>query len=192
RGRRMHPAGLVRGLLRQPPAMTARRVAGPDAHLARLADAVGIAPRYVDGFGRLRRPSIGTRRAILAAFGLAADSAEAVETQKRLPLPPYFVAEADEPSTLPLHGAAQPDRRKIRITDERNAAVDRSVDIVATDTGPALALPPLSAGYYRLQFADAPDETVTWLLVAPPRCWQPEALERGERLWGVTAQVYGL
>lgn len=188
----MHPAGLVRGLLRQPPAMTARRVAGPDAHLARLADAVGIAPRYVDGFGRLRRPSIGTRRAILAAFGLAADSAEAVETQKRLPLPPYFVAEADEPSTLPLHGAAQPDRRTIRITDERNAAVDRSVDIVATDTGPALALPPLSAGYYRLQFADAPDETVTWLLVAPPRCWQPEALERGERLWGVTAQVYGL
>ncbi|ALA20598.1 hypothetical protein AL346_23255 (plasmid) [Chelatococcus sp. CO-6] len=172
--------------------MTARRVAGLDARLAKVADAVGIAPRHVDGFGRLRRPSIATRRAILAAFGLDADSLEVMEAQKRLSLPPYFVARAKEPSHLPWQGPSQPGRRRVRITDEGGAAIDRTVDVVVTEAGAALALPPLGAGYYRLQLADAPEDAATWLLVAPPRCWQPEALERGERLWGITAQVYGL
>src|SRR5690606_39978691 len=52
---------------------------------------------------------------------------------------------------------------------------------------------PLPAGYHRLTVAAhgaAPRAAA--LIVVPERCWLPEPIVRGERVWGLTTQLYGL
>src|SRR5690606_21261163 len=55
---------------------------------------------------------------------------------------------------------------------------------------------PAAAGYHRFQLRDgAPSGDVLaecLLIFAPPRCFRPQALEEGQRMWGLTAQLYGV
>ena len=54
-----------------------------------------------------------------------------------------------------------------------------------------LPLPPLEPGVYTLRREDRPDHPCR-LIVAPAACHAPDALREGRRLWGVTAQLYGV
>ncbi|MDH3839720.1 MAG: 4-alpha-glucanotransferase [Chromatiales bacterium] len=53
----------------------------------------------------------------------------------------------------------------------------------------------LPLGYHRLELVSRSDNAVfAWchLIVVPERCYQPEALAEGQRLWGISVQLYTL
>src|SRR5690606_7108808 len=53
-----------------------------------------------------------------------------------------------------------------------------------------LPLPQLPAGYHTLTVRQGNMGTSTLLISAPAQIWQPQVLQEGRRLWGVSAQLY--
>ncbi|HKH32740.1 MAG TPA: malto-oligosyltrehalose synthase [Beijerinckiaceae bacterium] len=164
-----------------------------DQLIGRIAALVGIAPAYVDAFGRQVSSPIGTKLAILAGFGLPAateedarESLAAVERLHAALVPALLPIEALQPAAIPLRGAAGVDRVSWRLADE--AGRER-----AGHTGePAIALPPLAAGYYELSVEGAGRSATSTVIAAPPRCWEPREAAEGARDWGLAAQLYAL
>ena len=182
--------------------------------LARLAGYYGILPAYHDIDGREHHTTDTTRRTLLAAMGVAADSEEAIRTslrewcarQWRTVLPPAVVLR-DRGGPLELQM-----RLPARLFDAaigwRIVAEDGSVHAECAKTADlrlveriedesgihsiyALTLGPLPHGYHRLTLLDeAGPVGASLLIVAPPACYWPAALEQGGRVWGPTAQLY--
>ncbi len=176
-----------------------------------LAERMGIEPQYHDVRGQLISASAETKRALLAAMGVPARDEEEARAalaafdhaEWERALPPVRVTRAGEApgievtlpdgtgdiawrisleaggergggaafATLPHLGAAEVEGRRL----ER-----RRLDLPAD-------LPP---GYHRLTLD--PGGSAMTLIVSPFRCWLPEPMERGERRWGVTVQLYTL
>jgi (1->4)-alpha-D-glucan 1-alpha-D-glucosylmutase len=158
-----------------------------DDVVRRLAGLVGIADTFTDVFGRAIETPTETRRAILSAFGLAADTAaearDSLERVQRLregPIPPLLVVEAEAPGTLPLRAPA--DAVRWTLTDERGTERE----------GRGTRLPPLPAGYYDLRLTTGSGPAKATVIAAPAACYEPEPLAGGARAWGATVQVYGL
>jgi glycogen operon protein len=164
-----------------------RRVArGADDDLVgRVAEAAGIAPEWwtIDGERRQVRPD--TQRALLAAMGSPAGTVgEARESLWRLgsaaraPLAPVRVVPAGAGVRLNLRS----EERWLRLVSESGEetwtqAVDGQVE-----------LPPLAADRYELQLGEAKSV----LIAAPAAAFEPDGLARGERLFGISAQLYAL
>jgi 4-alpha-glucanotransferase len=53
-------------------------------------------------------------------------------------------------------------------------------------------IPNLQLGYHRLEFSFDNKKYESLVIFAPKECYLPESIERGEKLWGVSAQLYGL
>jgi 4-alpha-glucanotransferase len=177
--------------------------------LARLARLYGIEPGYRDIWGRRHATSAASQRALLAAMGVPAASDAEVESSlaaaataaEREPLPPVVVTGIARPSaivTLPdwtgrlswsVRTEAGPTLR-----GEVNAASLLMVDATAT-VGTRyrhcrLPLPRLPLGYHRLELEDGAARTS--LIVTPRRAFAASDRGAGDRLWGVTAPLYGL
>ncbi|MET0178950.1 MAG: glycogen debranching protein GlgX, partial [Novosphingobium sp.] len=194
----------------KPDRAAVRGVSG--ATLARLARAAGIHDDWwtVDGV----RHVVGddTRRHLLAAMRLDAgsegeawDSLERLaEARARRPLPPVVVAGEGERAALPLAGDDALRRSAwVRIEAEDGTEVCVLASSEAIDAGWAedcsgrpfrralLPLPPLPLGRYTVTREDAPDHPCR-LTIAPRRAFLPDAIPRGERLFGLSAQLYAL
>jgi glycogen debranching enzyme GlgX/4-alpha-glucanotransferase len=179
----------------------------------RLARAAGIAPEWWDVGGRHTRVSDDTRRALLAAMRLPAGTdGEARDTLRHLSddldrraLPHALVARTGEP--VILRGGIEPGvpRRPIWLTIEREDGKTERVRL-GTDDGvqteftgadglPArtwqVALPALPEGRHSIRREDAPDD-ICHLTVAPQRCFLPDAIRRGGKRFGISAQLYAL
>jgi (1->4)-alpha-D-glucan 1-alpha-D-glucosylmutase len=186
--------------------------------LERLGALYGIASEYYDAAGVLHRVPEESLRQLLAAMGAVADSRENVEREIgkaedhawRRRLPPVVIGREGDaglrlsvttphgewPMTWRLaedsgrisEGALDPAHLDVQERRE----VDRETWIRADIALPA----PAETGYHRLHlYRDAtPQEPLAESLVifAPARCYRPEPLEREQRLWGLTAQLYGL
>ncbi|TRZ92218.1 MAG: 4-alpha-glucanotransferase, partial [Rhodocyclaceae bacterium] len=189
---------------------------GPDA-LARLAAHCGIATDYKDIWGKRHVTSDRTRRALLAAmhFPAEADPAtlldEIEQREWRRPLPPVLVLRVGAvpavPLSLPAVLADHPHRWILTAEDGTTTSNDflpaelpslgeRRVGGVRFLRG-ELRLPLLAtAGYYRLEIEqpgrEVQAQAAMTLVVAPPTCYQPEAVSGGNRVWGPTVQLYGL
>ena len=157
-----------------------------DDLIAELAEKLGVAASYQDQNDRRCDIALATRRALIEGLGYSAANEEEtraslarVEAERAGPLPLWIVVEAGRPATIEAQGAIG--RWSVR---------DESGGLVAEGAGAAIALPALEAGYAHLIVEEGARATL--LLVAPPRCWSPEAFRAGARGWGVTAQVYGL
>jgi glycogen debranching enzyme GlgX/4-alpha-glucanotransferase len=181
--------------------------------LARLASAAGIAPGWsgVDG----ARHAVGrdTQYALLAAMGLpAASTGQALQSlhaladdHDRRPLPFALTARVGEPAAVFLvqDDGAPPIRAWLSIEGARGEpvrlpatpAAGRETAHRARDgrlaAGLELPLPAMDAGVYTLRRDDQPDHPCR-LIVAPATCHVPDALRDHARLWGVTAQLYGV
>ncbi|WP_181704708.1 4-alpha-glucanotransferase [Chthonobacter rhizosphaerae] len=163
---------------------------GPGAEgdaLARLADAYGIEPSFVDANGATVETSDEIRRALLAAMGVdLSDVAGALarleeEAAGRL-LPPVIVARpADGRVRISL---SRPVAGRWRAVAEDGAEREGAVD------GGALDLGDLPFGYHRLDLQADGTATEATLVVTPGACWLPEGLTEGRRLWGVSVQLY--
>jgi 4-alpha-glucanotransferase len=177
--------------------------------LAGLAKLYGIERSYRDIWGRRHLTSAASERALLATMGVpAADDAEveaslaaAERAAWREPLPPVVVTRPARPSatvTLPepagrLAWSVRTEAGRI-LSGEADPASLRVVDSAAIDGTRhrryRLPLPPLPIGYHQLELADA--TASTRLIVAPSRAFGVADLGAGDRLWGITAPLYGL
>lgn len=183
----------------------------PIEFLDRLAHAAGITPDWYDIDGRRHVVSSDTKRAILQGFGFdiatraqARDSLMALsETHERRLLPWSCVAREGGGVYVPI--VADRDWRQAALVVElkhgerRTLAFDAETLAHETLTGidgrpvrRAIAtLPSQPAGRHMLFLENNP-EVRCQLTVAPARCYLPEALEVGDRMFGVAAQVYAL
>jgi (1->4)-alpha-D-glucan 1-alpha-D-glucosylmutase len=184
--------------------------------LDRLAGECGIAASYEDYRGRQRSVSPDTKRALLEALGHAAGSEAAIEDSLRraderrwsATLPAVRVVRAGRPCELVLtHDELAADGElewEATLEDgsclrgtlpaatkdiEARAAIGGRVRVRRRVTVP-LDAPP---GYHTLHVRGAgiPDAQCR-LIVAPARCYVPDALDRGERRWGIAVQLYAL
>ncbi len=158
--------------------------------LDRLAARMGVADAHV-GFDRVeRRASPDTQRALLAPKGCAVDdegqaaealaAAEAEDARRRAPR--EVVARAGEPIAIPVRGPLN-----WRLVPERGAVEGR--DGRCDDE---IALPPLPCGLHTVEVEHRGEIESISLIVAPQRAPCVADLAGVERLWGVTAALYGL
>jgi hypothetical protein len=175
-----------------------------------LADRAGIEDEFTDAHGNLRRTTADTKRALLAAMGVAAgDEASASKALAALDhaewgrsLPPAHVAyPARRPLSIPLSlpAATGTVSWRLRLEDgaeRQGACAFGSLSLVAQQVldgrvieRRALLLDSdLPSGYHSL--AVQPGDATCSLIVTPGRCWLPPAMAEGRRLWGLAAQLY--
>lgn len=183
------------------------------ADLAVLAEVVGIEPAYFDIWGTRHTISAEAKVALLGALGVPATSdAEIaaglkglVDARWQRPLPPVLVVEEGQPVHLPLVLPADGSgtlAASVIAEDGTTTAVSLDLaeaglperrridgrDYVRYQLTVKLGLPP---GYHRLAI-DLGRPVSTRLIVAPPRCYLPPALSGGQRVWGLSAQLYSL
>ncbi len=182
--------------------------------LKSLARRCGIADHYHDIWGADHRTADHTSQALLAAMhhpqaqvAVAPDALldvlNAAEWEQALP--PVVVARTGSAIQVPLSLARADGDREWRWTIVEEAGTTSTaaftpaalprLDSHADRLRCQLELPPVSTmGYHRLQ-VDAADQArrlTMPLIVVPPQCHQPAALSAGERLWGLTLQLYGV
>ena len=185
-----------------------------DSLLDQLARRRGIGEAYHDYRGELRAFSPTTKTAILAAMGCNVTDADAVQREiARLD------AEQWQPRA-PGVTVVRPGRCGVVVVVPADS-LDEAIDwrVVTNDGGHRdgrevagqlhelerrdldgrwltrrwLPLPAdLPAGEHLLQLCMKDGGGDGTLLVAPARCYEPEALASGRRLWGVAVQLYTL
>jgi (1->4)-alpha-D-glucan 1-alpha-D-glucosylmutase len=184
-----------------------------DAPLYRLAVVAGLERGHVDALGTRRDLSDDRLRRLLASLGYpAGDDAEAEESLRRCEearwrraLEPVQVAPRSSlPALVSVTLAAGEERRlRWRIVEESGCSHSGHADWTAL---PLLAEhtidgrrverrrldldPDLPEGYHRLILEDPAAEME--LIVTPPRCHLPEALDESGEAWGIAVQLYAL
>jgi len=186
---------------------------GVDDHaLDALTSAAGIAGTWWDVEGRLHEVGADTKRALLRSLGLSADTtgdararlAELSEERAFRPLPVATTISQASERSLRLGGAlahrALPFALTIACEDGSTHVVEiapglgRRSEVLAPDGRRALVrdipLPELPLGRHEI-IADAAPDCPGHLAVAPKAAYLPASLREG-RVFGVSAQVYGL
>lgn len=165
----------------------ARAPKGLDADIAQLAEAAGIAAEYSDAYGTPVTVPPDTQRALLAALGLPAgspgelrDSLAHAKALRSGPTPSLIVAPVGREWPLDTRGGE---------AAEWSLTLEDGTTRQGRTGNPMPALP---AGYHTLELRAGAATHRATVLAAPDRCWTPGALDRGERWWGLTAQLYGL
>jgi (1->4)-alpha-D-glucan 1-alpha-D-glucosylmutase len=188
-----------------------------DASLASLSALHGIEPGYHDVWGHWKDTSEESVRAILASMGVDASTPQTAraalvahehERWSRI-VPPVTVlrrAQLARGMRIHLPEAALSQTLSWRLTDEGGEQRESRFNQLALPVleefegeelkARAFALPiphDLPEGYHRiaiLEGATLLGEGV--LVVAPARCYLPPRIAEGGRVWGTTAQLYGL
>ena len=167
-------------------AASRRRSSGAsDEAVGRLADAAGVAPVWWSLDGEGRQVSVETKRALLAAMDLPSKSADEVQdslwrlgAESRAPLPAVRLLRAGAPARIEVRGAES--WAVLRGADGQAVPL-QLVDGVAD-------LPALAPGRHRLEVG----KSACVLIAAPDRAYEPPSLAAGERLFGLSAQLYSV
>jgi hypothetical protein len=164
--------------------------------LSDLATQYGLGESYYDYRGELRRFSDAARGAIISAMQMSERNTGAQDTNPVLPV--VYVRTQDELfcdvflPALPVDGQVQ-----LQVQLE-------SGEMVTTQHATAnlyrigehryrLPLPDaLAQGYHRLTLSVADINASCVLIITPGRCYEPEMLHQGQRLWGLSIQLYTL
>jgi len=161
-----------------------------DEVLRDLARRAGIAVEWQDYAGRPKVVAADVLKRVLAALGLPADTSRELSSSRRLltkrsslaDLPPLVTAVAGRPTRLDVGGN---EAQAAELLLERGET--RSVSLLPARG--RLRIPAVAEiGYHRLRVEDR--EIV--LAVSPARCRSIEDVVPDARLWGLSAQLYGL
>jgi 4-alpha-glucanotransferase len=158
-----------------------------DAAVRELAHRAGIAVQWIDYANKRHDVPLDSLRRILAAMRLPCDSAADLAHSRHLleqqKLPPLVTATAGQSIQLPVRAAGE--RSAARLTREDGSVADLAV----RRTARGITVPPIQTiGYHTLEIGP----TRLALAVSPPRCLSTDDIAPGERLAGLTAQIYGL
>jgi 4-alpha-glucanotransferase len=158
---------------------------GGDRALAELARVAGIAVDWVDASDTPRRVAPDVLRHILNALGVAcATDREVVESAAQLRYPqPLSMITCDRGEAFSV---CLPAARHARIIFEDGSQQDVKPH---AGSGDQLLFPPIDrTGYHQLEIGGIHIP----LAVAPRRCVSLSDVGRGDRLWGIAVQLYGL
>jgi len=182
--------------------------------LDRLAERMGIETSYTNAAGETVRASEDTIRALLAAMEIDAPDEKAAakaladldRAELSRPLPPVVVQRIDHPPftvavtlpegtgelrwTLALEdGGSRSDAANFGdLPLIRRAALDgRTVEVRRLDLGEAPA-----PGYHRLLVEADGMRAETTVIAAPDQCHLPTPIQMGERIWGLSAQLFSV
>jgi (1->4)-alpha-D-glucan 1-alpha-D-glucosylmutase len=158
----------------------------------RLADLAGTHAGFRDQNGNWVETTLHARCRVLDGFGLKSstvkevrESLAALDLLRNGVVPALIVAVTGQPVRVPVNTGAH--EAAFRLTDEAGHVQEGRLPVESGH----LVLPPLDLGYFTLDL-DAGKTGSATVISAPPRCYLPEGLEAGARLWGTVAQVYGL
>ena len=191
-------------------------IAGVDtsARLARLAEAAGLGHDWWDITGTNHLVPDDSKRALLHAMGLPADTAADIDeslyslslTGAFAALPPSLVVTEGSPISLPLG----PDlgllpraialdllrqdgsRDRLVVTPQTGALSIATAPDGRTATIRTVTLPPQPLGRHRIVCEDGRVPVTCLLTVTPARCYLPPVLGHGGRRFGLAAHLYTL
>jgi 4-alpha-glucanotransferase len=155
-----------------------------------LARRAGIAVEWQDYAGHSHVVAPPVLRRVLAALGLPADTSRELSSSRRLltkrsslaDLPPLVTAVAGRPTRLDVGASeSQPAQLVLESGESRQVAL--------LPARGRLRVPAITeVGYHRLCI----EEREIVLAVSPARCRSIEDVVPDARLWGLSAQLYGL
>jgi glycogen debranching enzyme GlgX/4-alpha-glucanotransferase len=188
--------------------------ASTSERLAELAVAAGLTHDWWDISGTNHLVPDTTKRKLLAAMGLPADSRDDVEDSLHSlsrrtvlrALPATLVAEEGRPVRLPLGTAiARLDRAVALLIQREDGSRHRVVvtpqtgalSVVSAPDGRqasirTVELPPQPLGRHQLMWIDGPEPISCHLTITPAQCYLPPALQHGGRRFGLAAHLYTL
>ena len=186
------------------------------AALSALASARGLGDSYHDYRGEFREFPAATKTAILSAMGIDVHDAAAIDAAAkrqnaasctRLLEPVYVRAIADTIEievSLPIDAQARHLQWVVLAEDGSETRGEASVAALP-ETARAVVDGRLfvrrtvvlehcsTLGYHQLSVAcDNGLVATTSLIITPERCYEPAAMERNEKLWGLAVQLYTL
>lgn len=148
--------------------------------LDNAALAAGISPDYINAHGKPQSIGAETKRRLLDAMHRAAATPVAVT-----PIPNVLVYPQGKRKLLPVEGSGG---FHWLITTE-----DGQQHKGLVDAGKSLTLPAkLPQGYHTLTLRQDEQRWHCRLIVTPKRCYEPQALLEGKKLWGACVQLYTL
>jgi 4-alpha-glucanotransferase len=148
--------------------------------LEQAAREAGISSGFINAHGKQQAIAPQTKRELLAAMGWVAERHPVVT-----PVPAVKVFVSGSRLALPVGG-------------EGEYAWTLKLESGATQQGRisgkmTLALPgKIPAGYHQLTLTQDAQQWDCRVIVAPKRCYEPDALLVGKKLWGACVQLYTL
>ena len=142
------------------------------SNLLHNAQRVGIEDTYIDVWGKRQTVAEDTIAHILSRLGSVEESSSI--------LPPVQVIPAESLTSLPIaaNGCWQ-------VISEDGSTQGGDI------SRHKISLPALAMGYYDL-IVEAEQTEQCRLIVAPPKCWMQPDMDKGKRVWGIAAQLYGI
>lgn len=165
--------------------------ANPEQAIRDLARLCGVSPTWTDHTGAARNVAVNDLQRILSAAGwpcatpseLARTRAQALQHAAGRQLPALITMRAGERLRVPADGLSS---QRARIAFEDGGAAEMLLEEDAD--GHVLGQSVERIGYHQLQIGDRE----CTLAVAPRRCFTVDDIEDGARMFGLTAQIYGL
>lgn len=149
--------------------------------LDNAALAAGISPSYINAHGKPQSIGAETKRRLLDAMHKAKPVAKAAVTA----VPNVMVYTAGKKMPLMIEGSG--DFSWLLTTEEGHQHKGHATG------GKNLNLPAkLPEGYHTLTLTQDAHRWHCRVIVAPKRCYEPQALKEGKKLWGACVQLYTL
>lgn len=146
--------------------------------LEQTALAAGISPSYINAHGKPEVVSERTRQRLLAAMNVKPESSPP-------PVPAVQVLRSGKKKLIPVTGKGLYQWQLMTEEGKRYHG--------EANGGEELALPSrLAYGYHDLTLTQGKHQWQCRVIVAPARCYEPQALREGKKLWGACVQLYTL
>ncbi len=150
--------------------------------LDNAALAAGISPNYINAHGKPQSIGAETKRRLLDAMHRTPAAAVQVAVT---PVPNVMVYTAGKKMPLAVEGSGE--FNWLLTTEEGVQHKGHAVG------GKSFNLPArLPEGYHTLTLTQGELRTHCRIIVAPKRCYEPQALLAGQKLWGACVQLYTL
>lgn len=147
--------------------------------LEQAALTAGISPNYINAHGKPQSISAQTKQRLLDAMH------PVPETVSAAPVPAVQVFIHGKKKRLVVSGKGQ---YQWQLTTEAGKTYQGEVS-----GGDDLPLPGgLALGYHALTLTQKKQQWTCRVIIAPARCYEPQALRDGKKLWGACVQLYTL
>lgn len=176
--------------------------------IRQIAKDAGIADAYTNAWGQTEAISEETQLKLLDALGYDVSnestlSGSAKKRQRTALISPVCVLRSDEPKHIVLHlgVSARVSDFSWRLTTETGEVLEGYLESeLVKDSRKengllAFSLPDaLPLGYHNLEINRKRRKSpiTTQVICAPARCYQPKALQQGQKMWGPSVQLYTL